>query len=209
MADKGYHATNTIELADYVSLRTYIPELHRRHDSRWTDKSEDERRAVLNNRRRVRGAKSKRLQRRRSEVCERTFAHVCDSSGMRRSWLRGQDNVQKRYLMAAAAHNLGRVLWKLFGFGKPKESARPGSASGGTFWLCCAAGRPVPPPYPATRLRLSVHELFDRKPFVVLGGPFCNGLLTNKWRLWRAIHIPSTGYPDSTNDLAREALRKP
>ena len=26
----------------------------------------------------------------------------------------------KRYLIAAAAHNLGRVLWKLFGVGKPK-----------------------------------------------------------------------------------------
>jgi hypothetical protein len=29
-------------------------------------------------------------------------------------------NVAKRYLIAAAAHNLGRVLWKLFGVGKPK-----------------------------------------------------------------------------------------
>src|SRR5262249_37091931 len=28
--------------------------------------------------------------------------------------------VAKRYLMAAAAHNLGRVLRKLFGLGKPK-----------------------------------------------------------------------------------------
>ena len=26
----------------------------------------------------------------------------------------------KRYLMAAAAHNLGRVLFKLFGVGKPR-----------------------------------------------------------------------------------------
>ena len=30
-------------------------------------------------------------------------------------------NVTKRYLIAAAAHNLGRILRKLFGIGKPKS----------------------------------------------------------------------------------------
>jgi transposase len=29
-------------------------------------------------------------------------------------------NVAKRYLIAAAAHNLGRMLRKLFGIGKPR-----------------------------------------------------------------------------------------
>ena len=29
-------------------------------------------------------------------------------------------NVGKRYLLAAAAHNLGRILRKLFGAGKPR-----------------------------------------------------------------------------------------
>jgi len=119
-ADKGYHATATLELATDLKLRTYIPEPRRPHGSKWTDKTEDARRAVLNNRRRVRRAKSKQLQRRRSEFCERTFAHVCDSGGMRRTWLRGLANVQKRYSLAAAAHNLGRILWKLFGVGKPR-----------------------------------------------------------------------------------------
>ena len=76
--------------------------------------------AVYANRRRIKRAKSKRWQRLRSELCERTFAHVCDSGGMRRSWLRGVAKVTKRYLIAAAAHNLGRILRKLFGVGKPK-----------------------------------------------------------------------------------------
>ncbi len=40
---------------------------------------------------------------------------------MRRTWLRKLVNVTKRYLIAAAAHNLGRVLRKLFGIGKPKS----------------------------------------------------------------------------------------
>jgi transposase len=119
-ADKGYHAAGTLELADSLGLRTYIPEPRRPHPSRWTDKPPEQRRAVYENRRRVKRDKSKRLQRLRSERCERTFAHVCDTGGMRRSWLRGLADVTKRYLLAAAAHNLGRILRVLFGIGKPR-----------------------------------------------------------------------------------------
>jgi transposase len=50
-ADKGYHAAATLELADALSLRTYIPEPKHRHRSRWTDKPEEHRTAVINNRR--------------------------------------------------------------------------------------------------------------------------------------------------------------
>ncbi len=119
-ADKGYHATATLELASDLNLRTYIPEPRRPHGSKWTDKTDEQRRAVQNNRCRTRRAKSKQLQRQRSEVCERTFAHVCDSGGMRRTWLRGLTNIRKRYSLATAAHNLGRILRKLFGVGKPR-----------------------------------------------------------------------------------------
>jgi hypothetical protein len=120
-ADKGYHAAKTLELADALSLRTYIPEPKRKHKSRWTDKPEECRVAVVNNRRRTRRAKSRDLQRPRSERVERSFAHVCDSGGVRRSWLRGLAEVTKRYLIAVAAHNLGRVLRALFGIGKPRS----------------------------------------------------------------------------------------
>lgn len=119
-ADKGYHAAATLELADDLNMRTYIPEPKRRYEARWTDKPEAFQTAVYNNRRRMRRAKGKRLQRRRSELCERTFAHLCDSGGTRRTWLRKIENVTKRYLIAAAAHNLGRIMRKLFGIGKPK-----------------------------------------------------------------------------------------
>lgn len=119
-ADKGYHAAANLELCESLGLRTYIPEPKRKHAARWTDKPAEYQHAVYANRRRVRRAKGKRWQRRRSELCERTFAHVCDSGGMRRTWIGGLVDVAKRYLLAAAAHNLGRVLWKLFGVGKPK-----------------------------------------------------------------------------------------
>jgi transposase len=120
-ADKGYHSAGMIELCDSLGLRTYIPEPKHAQDRTWTDKAPELQRAVYENRRRMRRAKGKRLGRLRSERVERSFAHVCDSGGMRRSWLRGLVDVTKRYLIAAAAHNLGRILRRLFGVGKPKS----------------------------------------------------------------------------------------
>ena len=119
-ADKGYHAAHTLELADSLALRTYIPEPKRKHEYTWTDKPAELHTAVTNNRRRMRRNKGKQLQRERSEKCERSFAHVCDTGGSRRSWLRGLVEVTKRYLLATAAHNLGRILRKLCGVGKPR-----------------------------------------------------------------------------------------
>ncbi len=48
------------------------------------------------------------------------FAHVCNSGGARRTWLKSLENVTKRDPIAAAAHNLGRILFKLLGIGKPR-----------------------------------------------------------------------------------------
>jgi transposase len=132
-ADKGYHAADTLELCQALELRTYIPEPQRKHASRWTDKPAELQWAVYGNRRRIRRRKGKQLQRRRSELCERTFAHICDSGGVRRTWLREMVNVSKRYLIAAAAHNLGRILRKLLGIGKPKSL----QGEGGLAALAC------------------------------------------------------------------------
>jgi hypothetical protein len=129
VADKGYHATDTIELAESLGVRMYIPERKMKGKRNWRDVPEEKRRAVLNNRRRVRGARSKRLQRLRSELVERSFAHVCDTGGARRSWLHGIEKVQKRYLIAAVARNLGLVMRKLFGIGTPRSL----QAEGGLF----------------------------------------------------------------------------
>lgn len=119
-ADKGYHAARTLELCEDLGLRTYIPEPRRKHRSRWTDKPTEFKHAVLGNRRRIQRDKSKRWQRLRSELCERTFAHICNRGGMRRSWVKGVAKLAKRYLITVAAHNLGRILFNLFGIGKPK-----------------------------------------------------------------------------------------
>lgn len=125
VADKGYHANATLELAAELDLRTYIPEPQRKDDRVWTDKPDEFKRAVVNNRRRMTRRKGKRLGRLRSERVERSFAHVCDTGGARRSWLRGLEDVTKRYRIAAAAHNLGRIMRLLFGIGKPRALQAP------------------------------------------------------------------------------------
>ncbi len=124
-ADKGYHAAAMLELAANLKLQTYIPEPRRVHQRRWTDKPAEHHTSVVNNRRRVRRAKSKRLQRLRSERCERSFSHVCDSGGMRRTWLHSLVDTGKRYVIAAAAYNLSRILRALFGIGKPRALQGP------------------------------------------------------------------------------------
>ena len=42
---------------------------------------------------------------------------------MRRTWLRGRENVHKRYLIHVAGHNIGILMRLLVGAGTPKEAA--------------------------------------------------------------------------------------
>ena len=121
--DKGYHSAETLEtFAEETPFRTYasVPDLPAGRRHRWTDKPATQKQAVSANNRRARGARGRRLQRERSEKVERSFAHVCETGGARRTWLRGMDKVAKRYLMAAVAHNLGRMMRALFGMGTPR-----------------------------------------------------------------------------------------
>ncbi len=117
VADKGYHSAEQLELMQGLGFRTYVPEPRRPGKSRWTDKPPEQKHAVLANRRRTKTEKNKRLQRLRSERVERSFAHVCETGGARRTWLRGIEKVRKRFLIAAMTRNLGLVMRKLFGFG--------------------------------------------------------------------------------------------
>src|SRR5262249_58140770 len=97
----------------------YIPEGRGRKNT-GEDRPREWRRATEANRRRVQGARSKRLQKLRSERVERSFAHVCETGGGRRTWLRGLVNVAKRYVVQVAGYNRGVLMRKLFGVGKPR-----------------------------------------------------------------------------------------
>jgi len=119
-ADKGYYSTENLVELRKSGKRTYIPEADRPHGRRWKGRSSEERRVVYENRRRVRRPRGRRLQRQRSELAERTFAHVCDTGGGRRVWVRGRDEIAKVHVLRAAARNLGRILRSICGIGKPK-----------------------------------------------------------------------------------------
>lgn len=124
VADKGYHSEDSLDrLQNESHVRTYIPESHRKTRRKWRNKPPRREAAYRRNRRNTTGARGRRLQRSRSELVERTFAHLCDTGGARRTWLRGIDKVQKRYLTAAMAYNLGRIMRSLVGAGKPRHLA--------------------------------------------------------------------------------------
>ena len=124
VADKGYHSEGALDdLQNECGVRTYIPEPDRKDNRRWTDKSDRREGSYRRNRRNTKGPRGRRLQRQRSERVERTFAHLCDTGGGRRTWLRGLEKVQKRYMSAAMAYNLGRIMRKLIGAGKPRYHA--------------------------------------------------------------------------------------
>jgi hypothetical protein len=150
VADKGYHANQTLVDCEELDVRTYIPERETGR-RRWTDQEPEAEQAFRNNRRRVRAGKGKRLQRLRSELLERSFAHVCETGGARRTWLRGLEKINKRYQIHTAARNLGLLMRDLFGIGKPRvlqdglealnNGAEGSEASASALWLLQIAAR--------------------------------------------------------------------
>lgn len=119
VADKGYHSNAVLTGRARVGIRTYVSEPDRGRRN-WRDKLA-ERKATYANRRRIRGEKGGRLLRMRSERVERSFAHCYETGGMRRTHLRGHQNIAKRLLVHAAGFNLSLVLRRLLGFGKPRR----------------------------------------------------------------------------------------
>jgi transposase len=130
VADKGYHSAETLPLLNGpLGVRTYIPEPKRNKRWKWRERPAEQQAAVTGNSRRVRGVRGKQLQRLRSELTERSFAHVCETGGARRCWLQGMVKVTKRYLLQVAARNLGLILRKLFDMGTPRGLHPEGDAS--------------------------------------------------------------------------------
>ncbi len=101
-------------------VRSYIPEKQQKGRRHWQGKSEEQQ-AVYENRRRVRGEYGKSLLRRRGELVERSFAHCYETGGMRRTYLRGHENILKRQLIHVGAFNLSLIMRKLLGAGTPLE----------------------------------------------------------------------------------------
>jgi transposase len=119
VADKGYHSGAVLQDLQSEGCRSYIPEPDRGRRS-WSGKAEEQKQ-VYANRRRTRGNRGKGLQRKRSELTERSMAHLYETGGMRRVHLRGRHNILKRLLVQASGFNLALILRKLIGVGKPRR----------------------------------------------------------------------------------------
>ena len=118
VADRGYHSNQILVDLDALGLRSYVAEPDRGRRC-WTQAPEAQA-PVYGNRRRAGGARGRRLMRRRGQFVERSFAHVYDTGGMRRTHLRGHANILKRLLVHAGAFNLGLLMRTAFGRGTPR-----------------------------------------------------------------------------------------
>lgn len=118
VADKGYHSNQALLGWEERGMRPGVSEPGRGR-RRWKGKA-DAKRAVYNNRRRVRSDRGRQLQRDRGEKLERSNAHLYETGGMRRTHLRGHDNILKRLTVHAAGFNLSLLMRAMIGIGKPR-----------------------------------------------------------------------------------------
>src|SRR3954453_134595 len=119
VADKGYHSRGVLKALDDGPWKTRIAEPKRDGISRWHG-DDAARPAVVNNRTRLLSGVAHVAFKLRAEVVERGFALILDRGGMRRAWLRGRENLHKRYLIHVAGYNLGLIMRLLTGSGTPR-----------------------------------------------------------------------------------------
>jgi len=127
VADKGYHSNAVAVGLTELGVRTYVAEPER-GTRNWEGKPA-EKEAVYANRRRIQAERGKRLQRQRGERIERNFAHQFDTGGLDRLYVRGRENVHKKFLLQAAACNLALLMRSLYGSGKPRAAHDLGAAA--------------------------------------------------------------------------------
>ncbi|HSR50559.1 MAG TPA: transposase [Acidobacteriota bacterium] len=125
VADKGYHSNDVMVGLRDEEVRSYVSEPDRGR-RQWKGKREGQKQ-VYANRRRIRGERSKGLQKKRGELTERSFAHMYETGGLRRLHLRGRRNALKRLLIHGAGFNLSLVMRQLFGVGTPRALQGPTS----------------------------------------------------------------------------------
>lgn len=166
-ADKGYHAVPEMGFLQQEGIRTVISDpVRNRNLEKLTP---EERQVVRKAKRSAKSQSGKELLRSRGRHIERTFAHILDAGGARRTTLRGLANLNKRFKFSAAVYNLSQLMRKLLGVGTPKQWA---AALFDLVWqLLLGGGRPkgqrVPPAREkywlplAQRVEAIAREIFD------------------------------------------------
>ena len=131
VADKGYHSRAVLRALDDSPWKTRIAAPKQTGFSRWHG-DEAARRAVTNNRARLKSGVAREAFKLRAEIVERlllpttSIVAACDEPGCA-----GRENVHKRYLLHVAGHNLSLLMRQLIGAGTPREAVAGGY--GGIF----------------------------------------------------------------------------
>ena len=137
-ADKGYYAVTEMSLLQQEGIRTVISDPIK---NRKLEKlSPEEAKAVRQARRSVRSKSGKKLLKQRGMHLERSFAHLLDAGGARRTTLRGLENLNKRFKLAAAIYNLSQLMRALWGVGTPKQWAAGVKTLGWILYRLFVAG---------------------------------------------------------------------
>jgi transposase len=131
-ADKGYFEVSQLQALQHEQIKTVIcdPIRHRRLDKL----DESEQHAVKAAQRSTQSQYGQKLLRRRGMHLERAFAHMLDCGGMRRAALRGRQNLNKRFKLAAAFYNLSQLMRHLFGIGTPEQCEAMGAGGLAAVW---------------------------------------------------------------------------
>jgi len=89
-------------------------------------------------------------------LIERSFAHCYETGGMRRTHLRGRENILNRQLIHVCAFNLSLIFRQILGAGTPRELNKQGREAFAAFIGCKS------PCYSLRWLRETVYRAFAR-----------------------------------------------
>jgi transposase len=118
--DKGYYKVEELARIQQSGIKTVVADPI---DNRNLEKlSTDHRKAVQAARRSSKAKYGKALTRKRGMYVERSFEHVLDCGGARKTTLRGRETIKKRYVIQAMGCNLSLLMRKLIGVGTVKQA---------------------------------------------------------------------------------------
>jgi transposase len=137
-ADKGYHAASELSQLQQEGIRTVISDPVKNRNL--ANLSPAEAKAVRAARRSAGSESGKQLLKKRGMHLERSFAHMLDAGGARRTTLRGLENINKRHKVSAAIYNLSQLMREIWGVGTPKQWAAGAKPLAWVLFRLFAAG---------------------------------------------------------------------
>lgn len=120
VGDKGYHKNEELKKLVAAGFEPVIAEPAGRQ-APTRNKAQAE--AFAANRANRQSEDGRELLRKRGEKVERSFRHLLDHGGARRTTLTGHQNILKRMLATAFGFNMSIHSWNVHGVGTPKQCA--------------------------------------------------------------------------------------